>query len=166
MLVSPTQRHRLQGIESADSVTVDFHKTYFQPVACSAVVLRNPADLAHISWHADYLNPEDTKELNLADFSLQTTRRFDALKLWLTLRAHGADAIGKAFDACLDFTQLSAALITDHPHLELFEQPQLTSLLFRPTTPDAPPHRRRSNARCTPGARRSSPPPSSRAKAG
>lgn len=138
MLVSPTQRHRLQGIESADSVTVDFHKTYFQPVACSAVVLRNPEDLAHISWHADYLNPQDTKELNLADFSLQTTRRFDALKLWLTLRAHGADAIGKAFDACRDITQLSAALITDHPHLELFEQPQLTTLLFRPTTPDAP----------------------------
>ncbi|WJY73549.1 pyridoxal phosphate-dependent decarboxylase family protein [Corynebacterium auriscanis] len=138
MLVSPTQRHRLKGIESADSITVDFHKTYFQPVACSAMLLRTPEDFRHISWHADYLNPQGSGELNLADFSLQTTRRFDALKLWLTLRTHGAEAIGTAFDTCCKITRDSAALIENNPHLELLEHPQLTTLVFRPTHPDAP----------------------------
>ena len=55
LLLSPTQRHRLRGMDAADSVTVDFHKGYFQPVACSAILLRDPADCALVSWHADYL---------------------------------------------------------------------------------------------------------------
>ena len=156
MLVSPTQRHRLQGIESADSVTVDFHKTYFQPVACSAVVLRNPEDLAHISWHADYLNPQDTKN-STSRTAPQTTRRFDALSM--------------AHPACPAPTQSArlstpAAITSSRPprslttHLELFEQPQLTTLLFRPTT-RTPPHRGSQTHAARRGGR-SSPPPSSR----
>jgi L-2,4-diaminobutyrate decarboxylase len=46
----------------------------------------------------DRLNPEACPKPNQVDKSLQTTRRFDALKLWLTLRMLGADAIGAMFD--------------------------------------------------------------------
>ena len=59
LLVSPTRRHLLDGIERARSVTVDFHKSFFQPVSSSAVLVRRPADLRHVTWHADYLNPAD-----------------------------------------------------------------------------------------------------------
>lgn len=137
LLVSPAQRERIGGVEYADSLTVDFHKTFFQPVACSAVLLRNEQDSQHIRWHADYLNPEGAAELNLADYSLQTTRRFDALKLWLTLRTHGAEAIGSAFDACCSIAQRSASVIDANAHLELFESPQLSTVVFRPADAEA-----------------------------
>lgn len=132
LLVSPTQRHRLRGIERADSVTVDFHKGFFQPVACSAVLFRGGADLRHVSWHADYLNPHDAEELNLADYSLQTTRRFDALKLWMTLRTHGSEPIGQAFDTCCERAREVAELIASHPDLELLATPSLSTVVFRP----------------------------------
>ncbi len=51
-------RHLLDGIELADSVTVDFHKTFFQPVSSSAVLVRErPARWATSTYYADYLNP-------------------------------------------------------------------------------------------------------------
>lgn len=137
LLTSPTQRHRLDGIELADSVSIDFHKTFFQPVACSALLLHNIEDLKQISWHADYLNPSSSSALNLADYSLQTTRRFDALKLWLVLRTHGAQTIGEAFDACCEKANQVAAQVANHPLFELHSQPQLSTVVFRVTHPDA-----------------------------
>ena len=107
LLLSRTRRHLLDGIEHADSVTVDYHKTCFQPVSSSALIVRERADLAATAHHADYLNPaaeaaSEDAEPNQVDKSLQTTRRFDALKLWTTLRSLGPDAIGDMVDACCD----------------------------------------------------------------
>lgn len=131
LLVSPTRRHLLDGIERARSVTADLHKSFFQPVSSSVLVVRDPADLRRASWHADYLNPEDAAEPNQVDKSLQTTRRFDALKLWATLRASGADAIGTAFDAVIDLAEATHALVQAHPDLELVAPTQLSTVLFR-----------------------------------
>ena len=102
LLTSLRRRHLLDGIERADSVTVDFHKTFFQPVSSSAIVVRDGATLGHVTHHADYLNPRTAVTPNQVDKSLQTTRRFDALKLWLTLRVTGADAVGEMFDEVID----------------------------------------------------------------
>ncbi|MBF4584031.1 pyridoxal-dependent decarboxylase [Curtobacterium sp. VKM Ac-2865] len=131
LLVSPTRRHLLDGIERARSVTADFHKSFFQPVSSSALVVRDPRDLRRASWHADYLNPEDATEPNQVDKSLQTTRRFDALKLWATLRATGADGIGRAFDAVIDLTEATHALVAAQQDLVLVAPTQLSTVLFR-----------------------------------
>ncbi|WP_271404597.1 pyridoxal phosphate-dependent decarboxylase family protein [Kocuria palustris] len=131
LLASPTQRERLAGIEQADSVTIDFHKSWFQPVSCSAVIVRDPRTLRHCTHHADYLNPADTPEPNQVDRSLQTTRRFDALKLWTTLRAMGPERIGELFDRCCALAQETAREITADPRFELIAQPSLSTVLFR-----------------------------------
>ena len=131
LLVSPTQRHRLAGIERADSVTVDFHKSFFQPVACSALVVREAARLDLLAHHADYLNPAGTREPNLVDVSLQTTRRFDALKVWTTLRALGADRIGELFDRAVELATIAHALASERPELEVARRPELSTLLLR-----------------------------------
>lgn len=131
LLVSPTRRHLLAGIGRARSVTADFHKSFFQPVSSSALLVRDPEDLRRASWHADYLNPEDADEPNQVDKSLQTTRRFDALKLWATLRASGAEAIGRAFDAVLDVTERVHEHVAAHPDLVLVAPTQLSTVLFR-----------------------------------
>ena len=99
LLASRRHRDLLDGIERADSVTVDYHKSFFQPVSSSALLVRDGGTLRHATYHADYLNPRRMVEEripNQVDKSLQTTRRFDALKLWLTLRVMGADAVGDA----------------------------------------------------------------------
>ncbi|WP_232821903.1 pyridoxal phosphate-dependent decarboxylase family protein [Desertihabitans aurantiacus] len=131
LLVSPTRRHWLDGIERASSVTVDFHKSFFQPVASSALLVREGADLRHVTYHADYLNPRQAVEPNQVDKSLQTTRRFDALKLWLTLRVMGAETIGRHVDTVIDLAAEAAALVTADPDLELLCPPRLSTVLFR-----------------------------------
>ncbi|SEP27812.1 pyridoxal phosphate-dependent decarboxylase family protein [Trujillonella endophytica] len=131
LLVSRRRRHLLDGIERADSVTVDFHKGFFQPVASSAVLVRDGATMRHVTHHAAYLNPRGERAPNQVDRSLQTTRRFDALKLWVTLRAMGADAIGDAFDACLDLATQVAEDLGAAPDVEVHSAPTLSTVLFR-----------------------------------
>ncbi|OII11245.1 pyridoxal-dependent decarboxylase [Curtobacterium sp. MCBA15_009] len=131
LLVSPTRRHLLAGIERARSVTTDLHKSFFQPVSSSALLVQHPEDLRRTAWYADYLNPEDAAEPNQVDKSLQTTRRFDALKLWATLRASGADAIGAAFDAVIDLAAATHRIVDEHPDLVLVAPTQLSTVLFR-----------------------------------
>ena len=61
LLVS-RRRPLLDGIERADSVTVDYHKSFFQPVSSSAVLVRDRGTLRHVTYYADYLNPARAAE--------------------------------------------------------------------------------------------------------
>ncbi|MFK4222866.1 pyridoxal phosphate-dependent decarboxylase family protein [Streptomyces sp. NPDC019890] len=134
LLASPSRRHLLDGIEHADSVTVDYHKSFFQPVSSSAVLVRDAATLGHATYHADYLNPRRTIEEgipNQVDKSLQTTRRFDALKLWMTLRVMGADGVGQLFDEVCDLAGAGWELLAADPRYEVVVQPQLSTLVYR-----------------------------------
>ncbi|WP_329152421.1 aspartate aminotransferase family protein [Streptomyces sp. NBC_01456] len=142
LLVS-RRRELLGGIEHADSVTVDYHKSFFQPVSSSAVLVRDRATLRHVTYHADYLNPRRMVEQripNQVDKSLQTTRRFDALKLWLTLRVMGAPAIGALFDEVIDRAADAWKLLADDPRFEVVVEPRLSTLVFRyvPSTDQDP----------------------------
>ncbi|MGW2018852.1 pyridoxal phosphate-dependent decarboxylase family protein [Streptomyces sp. NPDC001927] len=134
LLASPTRRHLLDGIERADSVTVDFHKSFFQPVSSSALLVRDGATLRHATYHADYLNPRRTvaeQIPNQVDKSLQTTRRFDALKLWMTLRVMGADGVGELFDEVCDLAREGFDLLAADPRYDVVVQPQLSTLVYR-----------------------------------
>ncbi|MGW7098939.1 pyridoxal phosphate-dependent decarboxylase family protein [Streptomyces sp. NPDC054838] len=134
LLVSPTRRHLLDGIEHADSVTVDYHKSFFQPVSSSAVLVRERDTLQHATYHADYLNPRRMAQEripNQVDKSIQTTRRFDALKLWMTLRVMGADAVGSLFDEVIDLAAAGWELLDADPRFEVVVRPQISTLVFR-----------------------------------
>ncbi|WP_405780612.1 pyridoxal phosphate-dependent decarboxylase family protein [Streptomyces sp. NBC_00859] len=133
LLVS-RRRSRLDGIENADSVTVDYHKSFFQPVSSSALVVRDGVTLRHATYHADYLNPRSAAEAripNQVDKSLQTTRRFDALKLWMTLRVMGADGVGGLFDEVVDLAEEGWRLLAADPRFDVAVEPQLSTLVFR-----------------------------------
>ncbi|WP_093800742.1 aspartate aminotransferase family protein [Streptomyces sp. Wb2n-11] len=134
LLASRTRRHLLDGIEHADSVTVDYHKSFFQPVSSSALLVRDGATLRHATYHADYLNPRRMVEEripNQVDKSLQTTRRFDALKLWMTLRTMGADGVGELFDEVCDLAREGWRLLAADPRYDVVVQPSLSTLVFR-----------------------------------
>ncbi|WP_390277493.1 pyridoxal phosphate-dependent decarboxylase family protein [Vogesella amnigena] len=134
LLLSPTRRHWLNGIAFADSVTVDYHKSFFQPVSCSAFFARERRDFAHLTWHADYLNPLSAAQEgtpNLVNKSLQTTRRFDALKLWLSLRSVGEAGIGAMFDRVIDLAQQGYTMLRTEPWLQFAAAPELSTLVLR-----------------------------------
>ncbi|MFE9643610.1 lysine decarboxylase DesA [Streptomyces sp. NPDC006365] len=134
LLTSRRNRHLIDGIERADSVTVDYHKSFFQPVSSSAVLVRDAATLRHATYHAEYLNPRrmvQERIPNQVDKSLQTTRRFDALKLWMTLRVMGADGIGELFDEVCELASDGWKLLAADPRFDVVVQPSLSTLVFR-----------------------------------
>lgn len=134
LLVSRRHRHLLDGVERADSVTVDYHKSFLQPVSCSALLVKDRRHLGCVTHHADYLNPLNQRRKgtpNLVDKSLQTTRRFDALKLWLTLRVMGAETLGEAFDQVIQLARQTYLLLLSEPDLKVIHQPRLSAVVFR-----------------------------------
>ncbi len=134
LLFSAEHRDKLGGIELADSVTVDFHKLFWQPIPCSAFLLRDSSQFDSIKLHADYLNPELHEEVgipNLVTTSLLTSRRFDALKLWLSFQALGRDKLGAMIDRTVALAAHAAEVIRATPQLDLMAEPRLGTVVFR-----------------------------------
>ena len=140
LLFSPQHREKLAGIELADSVTIDFHKLFWQPIPCSAFLLRDARHFETIKLHADYLNPESLDEEgipNLVTTSVLTSRRFDALKLWISFQALGREKLGAMVDRTVALAAHAADVIRHTPHLELVCDPQLSTVVFRFVPPAA-----------------------------
>lgn len=146
LLLSEKYRDYLDGIELVDSITLDFHKQFFQTISCGAFLLKEARHYELMRYQAAYLNSEFDEEAgvpNLVSKSLQTTRRFDALKLWMGLEALGQKQYAEIIDHGVTLAQDVATFVTAQPSLELVMQPQLASVLFRfrpsslPTASDA-----------------------------
>ncbi len=134
LLFSARHRELLAGIDLADSISMDFHKLFWQPISCAAFLLRDAGHFRFIELHADYLNPELHDELgipNLVTRSLATTRRFDAFKLWLTFQTLGRKQLGEMIDATIELASHAAQFIRTSPRLELIHTPALSCVVFR-----------------------------------
>ncbi|KAJ9430204.1 L-2,4-diaminobutyrate decarboxylase [Candidatus Pantoea symbiotica] len=134
LLLSEKYRDYLDGLDLVDSVTLDFHKQYFQTISCGAFLLKDERHYELMRYQAAYLNSEFDEEAgvpNLVSKSLQTTRRFDALKLWMGLEALGQKQYAAIIDHGVTLAQEVAKFVTSEPRLELVMQPQLASVLFR-----------------------------------
>ena len=133
-ILTETHQHLLKGIEHANSVTIDFHKTMFQPVCSSAFLVRDTKHFKYVSYYADYLNPLENRDEecpNLVEKSIQTTRRFDALKLWFTLKMTGAKTIGSFLEKVHYLTLDLYHSIKDDLYFEIAHKPELSTLVFR-----------------------------------
>ncbi len=134
LLLSEKYRHYLNGLELVDSVTLDFHKQFFQTISCGAFLLKDARHYQLMRYQAAYLNSDFDEEHgvpNLVSKSLQTTRRFDALKLWMGLEALGQKKYAEIIDNGVTLAQDVAAYVAEQPQLELVMKPQLASVLFR-----------------------------------
>ena len=134
LLLSEQYRDYLDGLELVDSVTLDFHKQFFQTISCGAFLLKDERHYELMRYQAAYLNSEFDEAQgvpNLVSKSLQTTRRFDALKLWMGLEALGQKQYAEIIDHGVTLAQQVARYIADQESLELVMQPQLASVLFR-----------------------------------
>jgi L-2,4-diaminobutyrate decarboxylase len=83
---------------------------------------------------ADYLNPESHEESgipNLVTGSLLTSRRFDALKLWISFQTLGRDKLGAMIDRTMEVAACAAKAIRKTARLQLLHEPELSTVVFR-----------------------------------
>jgi L-2,4-diaminobutyrate decarboxylase len=135
LILSHLHSGKLKGLNRADSITVDFHKLFYQPISCGAFLVKNQKHFRYISYHADYLNPvKDDEEgiLNLVNKSVQTTRRFDALKLFLSLKTIGTDLFGRLIDDTLKLAQYTASYMDGLENILIQNsKPEINTVIFR-----------------------------------
>jgi aromatic-L-amino-acid decarboxylase len=127
------------GVDRADSVSIDAHKWLYLPKACGVVLVRRKEDLRAALGHEGAYLPHDREEAHAADITLEYSRPFRALKLWLALRTHGAGAFRQAVERNLEQARLLHDAVTASPRLEALPSlPHLSVVPFR----HVPPHTR------------------------
>ncbi|HHF3141371.1 pyridoxal phosphate-dependent class III aminotransferase [Vibrio alginolyticus] len=136
-LILSSQKARLKGCERAHSISVDFHKLFYQTISCGALLVNDKSNFKFLLHHADYLNREHDELPNLVDKSIATTKRFDALKVFMTMQSVGPKALGDMYDHLLEQTLEVADMIRDNKHFELLAEPSLSTVLFRATNESA-----------------------------
>jgi diaminobutyrate-2-oxoglutarate transaminase len=136
-LILSSHKSRLKGVERAHSISVDFHKLFYQTISCGALLVNDKSNFKFLLHHADYLNREHDELPNLVDKSIATTKRFDALKVFMTMQNVGPKALGDMYDHLLAQTQQVADMVRGHEQFELLAEPALSTVLFRATNPCA-----------------------------
>lgn len=131
---------KFKGLELADSVSLDAHKWLYQPVDCGCVLYRDAA-IARVTFSntGDYVRTfsEDPVEgFAFFEESFELSRRFRALKLWMSLRYHGRRAYKESIRRDLRHAQLLADEIEASPDLELLAPVELSAVCFRHKTRD------------------------------
>ncbi|RSK40554.1 pyridoxal phosphate-dependent decarboxylase family protein [Mangrovimonas spongiae] len=134
-LAADSVRHLFNGIERADSITIDPHKWMFSPYDCGAVIYKDPelAKAAHSQQgsYLDIFKDEGAHGFNPTDYQIQLTRRVRGLPLWFSLATHGTDRYKEAVERGLELAQIAGKMITQHPDVELVRDPSLSCVLFR-----------------------------------
>lgn len=132
-IMSSTYRNRLGNLSLCDSITVDFHKMFLLPISCSAILYKNKELENCFELHADYLNREEDEQegyINLVDKSMQTTRRFDALKVFMAFQTRGRLGFEKMVDTAIEnASYFYDRLICDSDFI-VPVKPQLSTAVF------------------------------------
>ena len=133
---TPSAGHLFAGLERADSLTLDAHKWLYLPKACGVVLVRRREDLHGALAHEEDYIPHERPDHHMVDITLEYSRPFRALKLWLAFRAHGADAIRGAIERNLQQARLLYEEVGRHDSLEaLCGPPPLSVVPFRHIPP-------------------------------
>jgi glutamate/tyrosine decarboxylase-like PLP-dependent enzyme len=127
-------RAKLAGIEQADSVALDPHKTLFLPYGTGAALVRNGKLLADaFSASGEYIRPLGESEVGMspADLSPELTRHFRAMRLWLPLQIAGIDAFRAAQSEKLALARYFHARLSEIDGFDAGPEPDLSVVAFR-----------------------------------
>lgn len=130
--LSSRTAHLVEGVERADSVTVDGHKWLNVPYDCGMSFVRDASLLGRtVAYSAAYLpDPEDARP-NMGTIGPESSRRARALAVWSTLKAYGRTGYEAMVDRHLALAQHLRALVDDAPHLERLAEVPLNIVCFR-----------------------------------
>jgi aromatic-L-amino-acid decarboxylase len=128
---------KFTGMSLADSLSLDPHKWLYQPLDCGCLLYRDVnaahAAFTHTGDYAKALTNDPVEGFAFFEESLELSRRFRALRLWLSLRYHGLQAFRAAIQKDLDLAQRLASAISQQPELELMARGELSAVCFRVT---------------------------------
>ncbi len=134
-LASIAVPEKFAGLNEADSLSLDPHKWLYQPVDCGCLLYRDRAAaqraFSHTGDYAKSLLEDPIESFAFFEESMELSRRFRALKLWLSLRYHGMERFREAIRNDLQNAQLLAGLIRNEPQLELLAPVPLSAVCFR-----------------------------------
>ena len=126
-------KQALAGIELADSLVLDPHKTLFLPYGTGALLVRDSSALKAVhSSSADYMPAmqEDEDLMDFCELSPELTRPFRGLRIWLPFKMHGVGVFRRYLDEKLDLARWIEAQIRNIPQLELVAPATLSILAF------------------------------------
>ncbi len=128
----------LVGLERADSIALDPHKSLFLPYGSGALLVRDPAALrrAH-AVSADYMPPlqDQAERVDFSEISPELTRPFRALRAWLPIKMHGIGVFRDCLDEKLDLARWAAEQLRQIPGIEVLTEPELSLVPFRWAAP-------------------------------
>jgi glutamate/tyrosine decarboxylase-like PLP-dependent enzyme len=98
--LAPSARQRFAGLAAADSIALDPHKWLYLPADCGCLIYRDPASTrAAFALDADYtrvMHSEPAEAFAFWDYGPDLSRRFRALKVWMTLAYAGERSVRRS----------------------------------------------------------------------
>jgi aromatic-L-amino-acid/L-tryptophan decarboxylase len=133
--LAPELRSLLAGIERADTISFDPHKWLYTPQSSACLLARDPGRLrAAFSIDAAYVREDaqlSGRGINIGELGPQWSRAFLALKVWMSLAAHGTDAYGRRIAHDVELARYLDERVREHPDLEPMCPVTLSIACFR-----------------------------------
>ena len=126
---------KFAGLNLADSISLDPHKWLYQPLDCGCLLYRDAtharAAFSHSGDYAKVLSNDPVEGFAFFEETMELSRRFRALRLWLSLRYHGLQAFRSSIREDLALARRLANSITENPRLQLMAPVELSAVCFR-----------------------------------
>lgn len=130
--LTPRVAHLAEGVERADSVTVDGHKWLNVPYDCGFAFVREARYMGKaFAYTAAYLPDPDDPRPTLGALGPESSRRARALAVWATLQAYGRQGYREMVERHLDLAQHLARRVDESPELERLAEVPLNIVCFR-----------------------------------
>jgi glutamate/tyrosine decarboxylase-like PLP-dependent enzyme len=133
-ILSPKGKKALKGIAKADSLTIDPHKWLFQPYEMGCLLVRNHKDLSHTFTETpEYLRDIEgnASEINFYDLGIQLTRRFRALKFYMSIKTFGLKAFREAVHYNIELAEKVEELLRGSDKWQVVHPATLAIINFR-----------------------------------
>jgi glutamate/tyrosine decarboxylase-like PLP-dependent enzyme len=127
-------RRKLAGLDRVDSLSLDPHKWLFQPFECGCVLVREAAHLkAAFQLMPEYMRDvhRHTAETNPADYGIQLTRGFRALKVWLSINTFGLAAFRDAITRGFELAEFAERELRQRRDCEILSPAEMGIVAFR-----------------------------------
>ena len=135
-ILDERKKHLFAGLECADSVSLDPHKWLYVPVDAGCLLFRDPAAAraAFSTEEADYIKTHgytDEEAFAFWDYGVELSRRFRALKVWLTLQYYGTRRIARAIGEDIALAEYLGEVVSSAEDFELLAPVELSICCFR-----------------------------------
>jgi glutamate/tyrosine decarboxylase-like PLP-dependent enzyme len=135
-ILDPRKKYLFAGIDQADSVSLDPHKWLYVPVDAGCLLFRDDASVkaAFNTEDADYIKIHglaDDETFAYWDYGVELSRRFRALKVWLTLRYYGVRRIAEAISEDIALAEYLGEVVCQAEDFELLAPVELSICCFR-----------------------------------